>query len=79
MRDLLEWAGLGWNGPPDEGLVFALSGSLDLAYVRDTESHAPDLPRGPRRRPGDRPADAPGGSGLGARHRRPERGMGLGA
>lgn len=34
MRDLLEWAGLGWDGPPDEGLVFALSGSLDLAYVR---------------------------------------------
>jgi hypothetical protein len=36
MRDLLEWAGLGWDGPPDEGLVFALSGSLDLSYVRDT-------------------------------------------
>jgi len=35
MRDLLEWAGLGWDGPPDEGLVFALSGSLDLSYVRD--------------------------------------------
>ena len=36
IRDLLEWAGLGWDGPPDEGLVFALSGSLDLSYVRDT-------------------------------------------
>ncbi|EON24231.1 hypothetical protein CF8_1786 [Nocardioides sp. CF8] len=35
MRDLLEWAGLGWEGPPDEGLVFALSGSLDLSYVRN--------------------------------------------
>jgi hypothetical protein len=35
MRDLLEWSGLGWDGPPDEGLVFALSGSLDLSYVRD--------------------------------------------
>lgn len=35
MRDLLEWAGLGWDGPPGEGLVFALSGALDLAYVRD--------------------------------------------
>ncbi len=35
MRDLLEWAGLGWEGPPDEGLVFALSGALDLSYVRD--------------------------------------------
>jgi len=41
MRDLLEWAGLGWSGPPDEGLVFALSGSLDLAYVRDTELMPP--------------------------------------
>src|SRR3546814_11317805 len=35
MRDLLEWAGLGWEGPPDEGLVFALSGALDLSYVMD--------------------------------------------
>ena len=25
MRDLLEWAGLGWDGPPEEGLVLALS------------------------------------------------------
>jgi len=37
MRDLLEWAGLGWDGPPSEGLVFALSGSLDLSYVRDAQ------------------------------------------
>src|SRR3546814_18149814 len=35
MRDLLEWAGLGWEGPPDEGLVFALRGALDLSYVED--------------------------------------------
>ena len=21
LRDLLEWAGLGWDGPPGEGLV----------------------------------------------------------
>ena len=26
MRDLLHWHGLGWEGPPDEGLVFALGG-----------------------------------------------------
>lgn len=34
IRDLLEWAGLGWGGPPTEGLVFALSGALDLSYMR---------------------------------------------
>ncbi|WP_218876352.1 BtrH N-terminal domain-containing protein [Nocardioides marinisabuli] len=34
LRDLLEWAGLGWDGPPSEGLVFALGGALGLSYVR---------------------------------------------
>lgn len=34
FRDLLEWAKLGWHGPPTEGLTFALSGSLDFTYVR---------------------------------------------
>ncbi|WP_026303072.1 BtrH N-terminal domain-containing protein [Jongsikchunia kroppenstedtii] len=34
MRDLLEWNGLGYGGPPDEGLVFALGGALSLTYVR---------------------------------------------
>lgn len=34
LRDLTEWAGLGWNGPPQEGLVFALGGALGFAYVR---------------------------------------------
>lgn len=34
LRDLAEWAGLGWNGPPEEGLVFALGGALGFAYVR---------------------------------------------
>ena len=34
LRDLLEWAGLGWGSPPTEGLVFALSGALDLSYMR---------------------------------------------
>ena len=29
MRDLLHWHGLGWDGPPDEGLVFALGGAVD--------------------------------------------------
>lgn len=28
MRDLMEWTGLGFDGPPDEGLVFALGGAL---------------------------------------------------
>lgn len=34
LRDLIEWAGLGWNGPPEEGLVFALGGGLGFAYLR---------------------------------------------
>lgn len=34
VRDLTEWAGLGWNGPPQEGLVFALGGALGFAYLR---------------------------------------------
>lgn len=34
LRDLIEWAGLGWDGPPQEGLVFALGGSLGFAYLR---------------------------------------------
>ncbi|EON24185.1 hypothetical protein CF8_1836 [Nocardioides sp. CF8] len=34
LRDLFEWAGLGWNGPPEEGLVFALGGALGFAYLR---------------------------------------------
>lgn len=34
LRDLLDWAGLGWEGPPDEGLVFGLGGGLGLAYLR---------------------------------------------
>lgn len=28
MRDLLHWQGLGWEEPPDEGLVFTLGGHL---------------------------------------------------
>jgi hypothetical protein len=34
LRDLLDWAGLGWDGPPDEGLVFALGGGLSFSYLR---------------------------------------------
>jgi hypothetical protein len=34
LRDLLEWAGLGWDGPPDEGLVFGLGGGLSFMYIR---------------------------------------------
>lgn len=34
LRDLAEWAGLGWDGPPQEGLVFALGGGLGFSYLR---------------------------------------------
>jgi hypothetical protein len=34
LRDLLDWAGLGWDGPPDEGLVFGLGGALSFSYLR---------------------------------------------
>lgn len=35
LRDLLEWAGLGWGGePPSEGLVFGLGGALAFFHVR---------------------------------------------
>ncbi|PYE13521.1 butirosin biosynthesis protein H-like [Williamsia limnetica] len=37
MRDLLHWHGLGWDGPPDEGLVFALGGALGLSYLRSND------------------------------------------
>ncbi len=37
MRDLLHWHGLGWDGPPDEGLVFALGGALGLSYLRSSD------------------------------------------
>ena len=34
LRDLLEWADLGWEGIPDEGLVFGLGGGLSFMYTR---------------------------------------------
>lgn len=37
MRDLLHWHGLGWDGPPDEGLVFTLGGALGLSYLRSSD------------------------------------------
>ncbi|HKY57902.1 MAG TPA: BtrH N-terminal domain-containing protein [Aeromicrobium sp.] len=37
MRDLLHWHGLGWDGPPDEGLVFTLGGALGLSYLRSND------------------------------------------
>lgn len=38
LRDLTEWAGLGWGtGGPSEGLVFALGGALDFSYVRSPQ------------------------------------------
>jgi hypothetical protein len=41
LRDLLEWAGLGWDGPPNEGLVFTLGGALGLSYVRSPDLFPP--------------------------------------
>ena len=41
LRDLLEWAGLGWDGPPSEGLVFTLGGALGLSYVRSVDLFPP--------------------------------------
>ncbi|MGB5149185.1 MAG: BtrH N-terminal domain-containing protein [Mycobacterium sp.] len=38
LRDLTEWAGLGWEAEePSEGLVFTLGGALDFSYVRSTQ------------------------------------------
>lgn len=34
LRDLMEWAGLGWDGPPDEALVFGMGGGLSFMYMR---------------------------------------------
>lgn len=34
LRDLIAWAGLGWEGPPSEGLVFGLGGALAFMYLR---------------------------------------------
>jgi hypothetical protein len=36
LRDLMQWNSLGWGGPPSEGLVFTLGGSLDFTYARST-------------------------------------------
>lgn len=41
LRDLMHWHGLGWDGPPDEGLVFTLGGALGLSYVRSNELMPP--------------------------------------
>lgn len=34
LRDLMEWAGLGWGGSPSEGLAFGIGGDLGFTYVR---------------------------------------------
>ncbi|MBM6547261.1 BtrH N-terminal domain-containing protein [Janibacter sp. YIM B02568] len=34
LRDLLEWAGLGWEEVPGEGLVFGMGGGLGFTYLR---------------------------------------------
>lgn len=38
LRDLMVWAGLGWDGPVSEGLVFGLGGALAFIHLR-----VPDL------------------------------------
>lgn len=34
LRDLVEWAGLGWEEVPSEGLVFGMAGGLAFTYLR---------------------------------------------
>lgn len=34
LRDLMEWAGLGWAGVPTEGLAFGVGGDLGFTYLR---------------------------------------------
>lgn len=34
LRDLVEWAGLGWEEVPSEGLVFGMAGGLGFTYLR---------------------------------------------
>lgn len=41
LRDLIDWAGLGWDGPPTEALVFGLSGGLDFHWMRIPDSNPP--------------------------------------
>lgn len=41
LRDLLEWAGLGWNEVPSEGLVFGMGGGLGFTYLRVPGLHPP--------------------------------------
>ncbi|WP_284533832.1 BtrH N-terminal domain-containing protein [Nocardioides sp. T2.26MG-1] len=38
LRDLMEWAGLGWDEVPSEALVFGMGGGLGFTYLR-----VPDL------------------------------------
>jgi hypothetical protein len=41
MRDLIHWHGLGWDGPPQEGLVFTLGGALGLTYLPSSDDVPP--------------------------------------
>lgn len=34
LRDLVEWAGLGWEEVPNEGLIFGMAGGLGFTYLR---------------------------------------------
>lgn len=41
VRDLMEWAGLGWVGVPSEALAFGIGGDLGLTYIRGRELQPP--------------------------------------
>lgn len=41
LRDLVEWAGLGWDGVPNEGLIFGLGGGLAFMYLREAGAAPP--------------------------------------
>ncbi|MEU7141097.1 BtrH N-terminal domain-containing protein [Nocardia sp. NPDC046473] len=34
LRDLIDWAGSGWDGPPSEALVFGMGGGLGFQYFQ---------------------------------------------
>lgn len=37
LRDLMEWAGLAWDGTPSEHLAFGIGGDLGFTYLRGTD------------------------------------------
>ena len=41
LRDLMTWAGLGWDGAPSESLAFGIGGDLGFTYLRAPEVQPP--------------------------------------